>query len=64
MCEHLLGLQGGVGSTGSFTHCVVEHKVIPAYGCEGAGATVEPAHTFDEVLMSLISKSVKEKICD
>lgn len=61
MCERLLGLQGGVGSTSSLTHRVVKHKVIPAYGCESAGATMEPAHTFDKVLVLPISKSAKEE---
>lgn len=59
MCGHLLGLRGGVGSSGS--HRVVKHKVIPAYGCDSVGATVEPAHTFDKVLVSPISKSTAEE---
>lgn len=59
VCEHLFGLQG-VGSPSSRIHRVVKYLVIPANGCESVGATVEPTHTFDKILVSPISKSAEK----
>lgn len=40
---------------------MVKHKMIPAYSREGIRATLEPAHTFDKVLVSSVSKSTAEE---
>ncbi|KAG7219263.1 hypothetical protein INR49_019211 [Caranx melampygus] len=50
----------GSGSSSGSVHCVMQDDVIPAYGCQGVGATVEPTHTFDKVLVSPISESAAE----
>lgn len=59
VCGHLFGLWG-VGSPSSRIHRVVKYLVIPAYGCESVGATVEPTHSFDKILVSPISTSTEE----
>lgn len=59
-----MGLRGQVGSISSWAHRVVKNKVIPAYGCKCVGATVEPAHAFDKVLVLLIPVSAKEVCCE
>ena len=54
-------LRWGAGRSSSWTHCVVKHKMIPAHGCEGGGATVTPTHTLHKVLVSSISESIEEE---
>lgn len=39
----------------------MEHKMIPAYGCESGGAPVKPANTCDKVLVSPISEPTESK---
>lgn len=56
-----MGLRGRVGSISSWAHRAVKNKVIPAYGCKCVGATVEPAHAFDKVLVLPIPVSAKEE---
>lgn len=41
---------------------MVKHKMIPAYCCEGGGAIVKPAHTFDIVLVPPVSESTNKYV--
>lgn len=58
----LMGLRRGTGNAISWTHFVVKHKMIPAYCCEGGGAIVKPAHTFDIVLVPPVSESTNKYV--